>query len=136
MSDADHFAKQLDAFFAKTKYKTQAIFINSAVAVKDSIQNGSPVTGAPGQPVVTGNLKDSWQLTFASPTVADITTNVEYAPTIEYNTRGAKIPRGLPGSTVGGAHSVALTVAGFERLVEIEVKGVADLPNVPPPRKP
>lgn len=113
------FESDLARFFANTKYKTQAAFINTASAVKESVVNGSPLTSAPGQPVDTGNLKASWQLTFESPTAALISTNVEYAPVIEYNTRGATLR-----SQVGGFHSVALTVGGFERLVEAEVRKV------------
>lgn len=124
MSDSDDFKRQLEAFFAKTKFKTQQVFVNTAAAVKDSVVNGSPITGAKGQPVVTGNLRDSFHLEFTSPTSAEITTNVEYAPIIEHNVRNAKVPRGKPGSTVGGPHSVKDTVAGFERLVEAEVKKV------------
>ena len=48
-------------------------------------------------------------------TVATISTNVEYAPAIEENTRGATLR-----SQVGGWHSVALTRAGFQRLVDVE----------------
>lgn len=113
------FADDLNAFFAKTRYKTQTAFVNSANAVKESVVHGSAVTGAPGQPVDTGNLKASWQLTFDSPTEALVSTNVEYAPIIEYNVRGATLR-----SKVGGFHSVALTVAGFEKLVEAEVRKV------------
>lgn len=114
------FDADLAAFFAKTKFKTQAVFVNTASAVKGSIVDGSGVTASPGQPVDTGTLKASWQLTFESPTSALVSTNVEYAPVIEDNARGATLR-----SKVGGFHSVKYTVAGFERLVEAEVAKVA-----------
>ena len=111
------FAEDLAKFAAKSKALQQAHFINTASAVKDSIVNGSPVTGAPGQPVDTGNLKNSWQLTFDGPADATVSTNVEYAPVIEDNVRGATLR-----SQVGGFHSVKLTVGGFERLAETEAR--------------
>lgn len=114
------FESDLAAFFAKTRYKTQAVFVNTAAAVKDSIVNGSAITGAPGQPVDTSNLKNSWQLMFVGATAALIATNVEYAQVIEDNVRGATLR-----SKVGGFHSVKLTVAGFDRLVDAEVAKVA-----------
>jgi len=97
----------------------------------ESITEGSAITGAPGQPVDTGFLKGSWQNLFLGPLSRLIATNVAYAPVIEENSRAAYVPSGVqrpkppPGgsttrhkSTVGGNHSVALTRAGWQRLVE------------------
>jgi len=122
------FADDLQRFAAKTQGKSNALFINVASGVKESIVNGSAVTGAPGQPVDTGNLKDSWQLTFEGKHSALISTNVAYAPVIEDNLRSSFDPRGaMPvkdalrkpvKSTVGGFHSVKLTVGAFDRIVE------------------
>lgn len=113
------FASEVAAFAAKAKAREQALFVNVASAVKGSIVDGSAVTGAPGQPVDTGNLKDSWQLTFDDPNTAVISTGVVYAPVIEDNLRGATLR-----SRVGGFHSVRLTVGGFERLVADELTKV------------
>jgi len=107
------FADDLQRFAAKTQGKSNALFINVAKDVKASIVDGSAVTGAPGQPVDTGNLKASWQLTFEAKHSALISTNVAYAPVIEDNIRGAKLR-----SQVGGFHSVKLTVGAFDRIVE------------------
>lgn len=115
------FERDLAAFAAKTEAKRRAVFVNTVSAVKDSIVNGSSVTGAPGQPVQTANLKDSWDHEFAAGgEAATIFTNVEYAPVIEDNVRGATLR-----SQVGGFHSVKLTVAGFDRLVQGEAEKVA-----------
>ena len=111
----DRFGLELTTFLLKVKAREQAVFVNTVAAIQDSIQHGSAVTGAPGQPVDTGNLLDSWHTVFESNTVATISTNVEYAPVIEDNTRGATLH-----SQVGGWHSVALTRAGFQRLVDVE----------------
>lgn len=119
------FESELAAFAAKAKQRERELFVNVVSAVKDSIVNGSPITGAKGQPVVTGNLRDSFQVEFESPEVALISTNVAYARTIEENTRGATIPKGGPkGSKVGGPHSIKQTVAGFARLLDAEVAKV------------
>lgn len=97
------------------------------LAVHQSIQEGSPITGAPGQPVgqygpgynegsVGGTLKGSWQVTFPSPEIAEITTNLVYAKPIEDGV-GKYGPLRLR-SSVGGFHSVALTRINFPRLVD------------------
>jgi hypothetical protein len=111
------FADDIKAFTAKLKARNQAVFVNTASAVKGSITDGSSVTASPGQPVDTGTLKASWHLTFESPTSALISTNVKYAPVIEDNVRGATLR-----SAVGGFHSVRYTIGGFERLVAVEVR--------------
>ena len=109
------FANDLAAFRAKVEARQRAVFVNTVVAVKDSITVGSPVTGAPGQPVDTGNLLGSWQLTFPGEWVGEVATNVEYAPAIEEGV-GPHGPMTLR-SAVGGFHSVALTRSNFDRLV-------------------
>lgn len=109
-------------FQRTVQVRSEAAFTNVVAAVQDSIQNGSSVTGAPGQPVVTGNLRTSWQSEMRSPTSAVVSTNVEYAPSIEDAVSYAH--GGTPltlRSEVGGFHSVALTVAGLPQLVASEV---------------
>ena len=122
------FADDLKRFAVKTQGKSNALFINVAKDVKSSIVDGSAVTGAPGQPVDSGALKASWQLTFESKQSALVSTNIAYAPVIEDNLRSSFNPRGempekdalrkLKKSIVGGSHSVKLTVGAFDRLVE------------------
>lgn len=106
------FVAGLQRFRVKVDARAKAVLTNVASAAKHSVTDGSPVTGSPGQPVDTGNLKNSWQLTFPGPWRAEITTACEYAKSIEFNLRGATLR-----SQVGGFHSVALTVGGFRRLV-------------------
>lgn len=115
------FSEELNRFSRKLPPMAHDVFVNVASAVKQSITDGSAVTGAPGQPVQTGNLKASWQLTFESPTEALIATNVEYAPAIEEGiARGGK-PMHLR-SQVGGFHSVALSAAGLQRICDDEAR--------------
>jgi hypothetical protein len=96
------------------------VFPEAAVAALGSIVEGSTLTGAPGQPVDTGNLKGSWQLTFPSPTLARISTNVEYAEAVEDGV-GPHGPVRYGKSGIGGSHSVKLTILGLQRLVDAEV---------------
>lgn len=115
---------------AQAKREIDTAFVNAASHALVSIQSGSPVTGAPGQPVgqygpgynqgsVGGTLKASWQLEFDSPTSARISTNIVYARGIEDGV-GPHGPITLR-STVGGFHSVKLTVAGFSKILMVEM---------------
>jgi hypothetical protein len=112
------FAEDISKFATKVQTNSQAVFVNTASHVYESIVNGDQLTGAPGQPVQTGALRASWNLTFDSPTDATISTNMVYAPAIEdaVGPHGSLTLR----SQVGGFHSVALTVAGMPRIVAAE----------------
>jgi voltage-gated potassium channel Kch len=119
MADANSFAADLNHFALKLKTRSQAVFVNVVSATADSIINGSALTGSPGQPVDTGVLKASWITSFDTPSSAIIASGgaaSAYNTIIEHNIRGATLR-----SAVGGFHSVALTVAGFDRIVASEV---------------
>lgn len=116
------FTDDLARFSAKVETKSRAAFVNVCSAAKSSITDGSALTGSPGQPVDTGNLKASWQLTFESPTVGVISTNVAYAEAVE-DAVGPHGPRVYGAkNNIGGSHSVKLTMAGLNRIVADEVK--------------
>jgi len=115
------FSTDLKRFGMKIEQQNAEIFLGIVGEAARSVIEGSQLTGAPGQPVQTGNLKASWQTTFESPTVALISTNVEYAPIIEYNVRGATLR-----SAVGGFHSVAQTIAGIDRIIDAEIIRVTE----------
>jgi len=129
------FTDQLAAFQRKLDRRLNDVFVGTAVAVKRSIVDGSPITEAPGQPVgqygpgyhpgkVGGTLKNSWKLEFETKTSALIFTGgVPYAKNIEHLI-GKYGPISIR-STIGGGHSVKMTVAAFGRLVESEVAKVA-----------
>ena len=121
------FSDDLNKFTVKVEARTKDVFVQTAAHAHRSIQTGSATTGAPGQPVDTGNLKASWQLNFVAPLVAEITTNVEYARSIEDGISYAH--GGTPltlRSAVGGFHSVAQTIAGINNIVEEETRKVAN----------
>ena len=105
---------------------TKEVFVGTVLALHESIKVGSPVTGAPGQPVDTGNLRNSWGFEFDSDTSALISTPVEYAAAVEDGV-GPHGPVQYGNSGVGGSHSVALTVMGAPRVVELEAERVARL---------
>jgi phage gpG-like protein len=112
------------AFRVKLEKQTMDIFRGTVDGALASIQTGSPTTGAPGQPVDTGNLRASWNVQYESPTVALISTNVEYAPYIEAGVgpKGALTLR----SQVGGFNSVELTKQGIDLLVNEEIVRVTE----------
>lgn len=115
MSNRDSWVGAIKTWTRKVDARSQAFFTGVVDKTHESIQLGSVITGSPGQPVRRGTLRNSWIKSFASPTLAEITTNLVYAPDIEDGMRNGK-PLVLR-SQVGGFHSVALTRAGFDRIV-------------------
>jgi len=121
------FSDGVKRFSSAVDVKNQAIFAGVAAETKNSIQFGSPLTGAPGQPVENegpdkGNLRASWTEEFTSPTSALIATNCEYA---ESNEDGIARPGGgayVLRANVGGRHSVKLTVTNMDKIVDAETK--------------
>lgn len=114
--------KAIDAFERKIEKRIKEVHAKTAFALRDSVKDGSAVTGAPGQPVDTSNLKNSWQLAFPSQLLARLTTHVDYAQAIEEGV-GPSGPMTLA-SPVGGFHSVKQTRAGFQKLVDQVVREV------------
>lgn len=132
------FADQVRQFTAKAEQLSNDVYANVVSATFNSIVNGSPITGAPGQPVgqygpgyhpgeVGGELKASWQVSGIETGDALISTNSNHAVQNEYGisaTDGPYVQR----STVGGRHSVANTVAGFPLIVADEVRKLTGAP--------
>lgn len=87
----------------------QAIVRGASHALYDAIRDGSPVTGAPGQPRHTDELYDSWTIT-ETPDGATIESSSDHAIFVEENVRQAHFKN-------GGAHSVALSVTAFGSLL-------------------
>jgi phage gpG-like protein len=104
------------------------VFVASVVEAHRSIKEGSELTGAPGQPVDTGALRNSWQFEFNDPNHATIGTNMEYAEPIEDGV-GRFGPLTLQ-SSVGVFHSVKLTAANFDRVVAAVKARAPGGPNV------
>lgn len=117
------FGADLKLFAEKVELRQRDVFLGAVLEVHDSIVHGSAITGSPGQPVDTGNLRASWQFSFPEQWVGEISTNVEYAPAIEEGISGDG-PMTLR-SEVGGFHSVAATRSNWDRIVEDIVRRVA-----------
>lgn len=129
----DTFEADIQGFIGKLQANSEAGFMRVADEVERSIRYGSPVSGAPGQPVDTGFLRNSWQRVHPAKFQAEIFTNTAYAPVIETGVRGDFVkegemppPRKLVSaggtprrkSTVGGPHSLKLTIAAWQRFVD------------------
>lgn len=116
------FAGDIGAWRQKVDRRMRDVFVASTVEVEQSVKEGSAVTGAPGQPVQTGHLKNSYTPAFEGPLTWAVTTNVEYAEPIEEGV-GPHGPLTLR-SEVGGFHSLKLTRAGWPRIVDHAVRQV------------
>lgn len=110
------FSDDIKRWTLKVDRQSREVFVASAMKAHESIVVGSPITGSPGQPVDAGILRGSWTVDIEGD-VATIATNVPWAPP---NEDGIARPGGgayVQRSTVGGRWSVALTRAGFPKLV-------------------
>lgn len=114
------FADEVNAFATDSEQRTRAVFDTTVELAKQSWQFGSPTTGSPGVVVDTGDLRNSIMREDVSPTQATVSTNSEHAIPIEdgVGPHGPLTQR----QPVGGFHALALTVAGFDRLVDAAVK--------------
>lgn len=135
------FSGDLQKFSRKIETLTNDVFVGVVEECERSIVSGSEITSAPGQPVgqygvgynqgaVGGFLKGSWQRWFTSPTEAHIATSAVYAPSIE---DGVSYAHGGTDmnlrSSVGGFHSVKMTIAGFQRIVDYVVRKQGGVSN-------
>ena len=116
------FASDLERFALKVETRSRALFTGCVNHVHTSIVDGSAVTGAPGQPVDTGNLRASWIQSYPEDWVGDVTTNVVYAEAIEDGV-GPHGPLTLR-SAVGGFHSVKTTRVNWDRVVSTQLQEI------------
>ena len=112
------FPSDLDRFANKVEGRTRRIVQIAREEVQRSIVEGSSITGAPGQPVQFGALKGSWVPRFLGPHLWQTSTPLVYAPVIE-EAIGITIR-----SPVGGSHSVKLTRAGWQRIIDFAQREV------------
>jgi hypothetical protein len=110
------FPQALSAFHRKVEVRVRELTVGVVDELKRSIVEGSPITSAPGQPVDTGALRASWTADFPSQNEARIYTQMRYANIIE-DGESEGHPITLR-SEVGGFHSVKLTVANADKVVE------------------
>lgn len=112
MSD---FERRMAAFVEKVDRDCRAVLAGTVDRVHESVVDGSPLTGAPGQPVADGDLRDSWKKEVAG-VEGRVFSRHPAAVVIETAVRAGRAI--TIQSPIGGSHSVALTVAGAGRLVE------------------
>jgi hypothetical protein len=124
-SNVGSFRSDVRRFQRVVETRSKAVFVRIAQELRRSIVEGSELTGAPGQPVDTGALKASWVGEFLTAWIWQLTTNIIYAWQIEHglryatrgNVSGSTLQRLTLRSSVGGWHSVALTLVGFPAIV-------------------
>lgn len=122
--DAKGFSRRLDRMGQFSKKRYRKVYKRTVDEAFRSIVHGSPRTGAPGQPVKTGRLKNSWKRRVDGPFNTAIFSDVPYAGIIEHNTRGAQLR-----SEVGGFHSVRITTLNLRwAMMPIVREIVADNP--------
>lgn len=123
----------LAAHKANVRKALRDVFVASTDEVQRSLTEGSQLTGAPGQPVQTGQLRGSFVPGSLGPWAWQSVTNLVYAPPIEegiqqpYDTLGSggssgKLVTPKPmqlRSQVGGFHSVKLTRIAWPRIVDV-----------------
>jgi hypothetical protein len=118
------FKLQMDAVAARVGVNIHTLFRESVKSAEYSIRFGSGVTGAPGQPVDSEELRLSWKTDMLTPEHATVTSDCEWAP---QNEDGIARPGGGSynlRSFVGGRWSIAKTVAGWGSLVTAEAARV------------
>lgn len=95
-----------------------AVHVAATDLLFESIVEGSPITGSPGQPYASGALHDSWTKTFPDKYTGVVATNSSYAPAVEENLKGMVFKN-------HGPHSLKLSVVGWLKIVEQAVRTVA-----------
>lgn len=113
------FASDVETFRAHMSQRAIDLHARVADLAFTSIVDGSPLTGAPGQPesqsAHRGRLKASWTREDQTPLVTVISSDEVYAPYVEDGSHDGK--ELVLHSPTGGFHSVALTRAGWGRIV-------------------
>lgn len=110
------FATKLKNFSKSAKATVTAARLIAQNEVVRSIKRGSEITGAPGQPVDTSALLNSWIESRPAPNIWEFSTDLEYAEYIEDG--GNDLGPFTLRSEVGGFHSVKLTEASWKEVVE------------------
>lgn len=119
----DNWDEALNRFAAqKLTVVPRKIFVGVVESAKVHIQEGSPITGAPGQPVQSGELKRKWFVRYDG-NKAFIYNPLIYAPFIEtgISWHGTRMK---VRSAVGGFRSIAKIRLNFQRLIDWVVVNV------------
>lgn len=109
---------EVRAHVAGVKRRLRQLQGRCTLRALNEIKFGGPVTGAPGQPVQEGALRESFHASFPSDGVSTITSDSPYARPIERGI-GKHGPLTLR-SPVGGFGSIETVRANFDRIVAHE----------------
>lgn len=115
------FADDVAAWAQKAEQRQQQVLAAVVDQVADSIVHGSELTGAPGQPEVTGDLAGSF-VKDVNALEGSVLTEHPGAPAIEHGTRKGRAMVLHAGQ--GGFHSIALTRLGYARIVDDVVQSL------------
>jgi hypothetical protein len=113
------FRDQVAAWAKQTESTLETVHREVVTELRNSWVEGSPLTGAPPLPMVSGRLRGGVTVTHEGKFSSLISTSIPYAGKIEHNPR-RWIMRG------GGPHGWKLTVAGANRIVEAAEKRHAE----------
>ncbi len=119
------FEDDCNEFSEKVEKRQAILFFDVANDLHNSIKEGDPITGSPGQPVDEGDLKASWQARHLEPFLFKTSTVQSYARQIEDGERedaSGQLKDLTLRSEVGGFHSVKITRVGFQKLVNAAAK--------------
>jgi len=112
------FANDMERALASIRRRFNALDEAVTDHVFRSITVGSPVTGAPGQPVDKGELLRSWKKVPDGANGSRIISTADHARAAEDG--GGRRKR----SKTGGSHSVRMTRLGWHRIVRFELERV------------
>lgn len=118
-------ASDINRFKVLARTRTQIVFKGAARASLAGIKFGSAITGAPGQPVESQALRDSWTETELSPDAILIAPHGEPVKWAYQNETGIALPGGglyKQRSAKGGRWSVAKTITGWPAQVHAIVQ--------------
>jgi hypothetical protein len=93
-------------------------FPEVALESLNEVKFGGPITGAPGQPVDTANLRNSWILEFLSKWRARISTPVEYAEAVEDGVGPHGAVKYGAKNGIGGSHSMKIVILGLQGIAD------------------
>lgn len=119
---AEDFANSIELFVGRWEGQTARINRRAAELAFRSVTVGSAISGAPGQPVKSGQLLGAWgldQMDRWNFTISIDPTSpaMAYAGIIEDGIRAGVLL--TLRSAVGGFHSLKLTAAAWQRFVDL-----------------
>lgn len=114
---AEAFAAYLERYGQSLSEINTAVLDEATALALSSIVEGSALSGAPGQPVDTAELRDSWTAVAEGPATRLIKSDAVHAIAVEYNWGGVQYQN-------HGPHSRALTVHAFPRILDHAVNTV------------